>query len=81
MMLKLLRGASAICTSSDLHYTNSSAYSGALSALNFMDSPSTTSATTYKLQFANSQNAASVDVLYGGAGDGYGSIQLLEIGA
>lgn len=46
--------------------------------INYVDSPSTTSATTYKLQFANVTAASFVRICSGGD---VASIQLLEIGA
>ena len=64
MNLKLLRGATDIQTfGSDVGYTNSatSLYIGCVST-QFLDSPATTSATTYKTQFANDVAAAAVRV-------------------
>ena len=64
MNLKLLRGATDIQTFGfDVGYTNSatSLYMGCVST-QFLDSPATTSATTYKTQFANDVAAAAVRV-------------------
>ena len=64
MNLKLLRGATDIQSFGiDVGYTNSasSLYMGCVST-QFLDSPATTSATTYKTQFANDVAAAAVRV-------------------
>ena len=58
-------------------------FAGAYSC-SFLDSPSTTSATTYKTQFANNQSSASpqiyVNALDGNSGeDGTSTITLIEI--
>ena len=50
-----------------------------ISSFEFLDSPATTSATTYKTQFANIQNAASVSVQPENAGRS--TIILMEIAA
>ena len=78
--LKLFRAATMI-----LHLGNIALYTGTAIQLNdtisgsILDSPATTSATTYKTQFANQVAAAEVLVQAGGA---FGStIILLEIGA
>lgn len=46
----------------------------------YLDTPATTSATTYKTQFANTRNGARVDVQYDAAGN-LSTIILMEIGA
>ena len=53
MALQLLRSGSSICYFEDVAaFTNSGAYSAVgASATNYLDSPATTSATTYKVQF------------------------------
>jgi Sec7-like guanine-nucleotide exchange factor len=43
-------------------YTNSSSVFQSTSSLSYLDSPATTSATTYKTQFANNTNASSAIV-------------------
>ena len=48
-------------------------------SIGVLDAPATTSATTYKTQFANVQNVASVDVQ--GASSELSTIVLMEIGA
>ena len=60
--IKLLRDATDIQTfGSNVGYTNSllSLYTGTIST-QFLDTPNTTSATTYKTQFANAVAAAAV---------------------
>ena len=47
-------------------------------AFNYLDSPSTTSATTYKVQFASNANSANV---YVSANNAYSTITLMEIAA
>jgi hypothetical protein len=77
--LDLLRGGSSI-----LQWTTNAGYSSA-SVVNvgtastaYLDSPATTSATTYKLQFANRSATASVEVF---TGNQTGTLILMEIGA
>jgi hypothetical protein len=82
--LILLRGASTIVTAESAGgWTNSTAhnYIGGIS-INYLDSPATTSATTYKTQYKSYGNNARVYVNTGqGATDSTSSITLLEIGA
>jgi hypothetical protein len=80
MNLRLLRGATQISFfGSGTGYTNSTAtnYVGGSSAM-FLDSPATTSATTYKTQFAN-QVASDGVIVQAGAAES--NIVLLEISA
>ena len=78
-----MRGASQILfLDSLIAYTNTAAanYIGAVTA-SYLDSPATTSATTYKTQFA-SDNGASFGINTSGGGLGSSStITLMEIGA
>lgn len=61
--LRLLRGASVIQTyAGGFGYTAVSSEMTFSICLSYIDSPSTTSATTYSTQFANNANAASVQV-------------------
>jgi hypothetical protein len=85
MMLKLLRGATNISQMASL-----GGYTGTTIDLNFgsistavLDEPATTSATTYKTQFASNSNSSRVSVQHGdgGAGGSVSTITLLEIGA
>ena len=78
--LKLLRGATTIATlGSREGWTNTDSYNiiGSISTA-YLDSPATTSATTYKTQFANYANAALAIVQQDGVTS---TITLLEIGA
>jgi hypothetical protein len=76
--LKLFRGATNLTTHENLGLTFSAIYNVGMFAINYLDSPATTSATTYKTQFANRINASSVSVNYAGS---LSSITLMEIGA
>jgi len=81
MVLKLLRGASVITTfGNNVTYTNSS-ISNAIGTVGtmYLDSPATTSATTYKTQFASANNTANVGVQ--GTGGETSIITLMEISA
>jgi hypothetical protein len=62
--VKLLRNSTDICTFAvTVGYTQTSSFNlGFSSTTSYLDSPSTTSSVTYKTQFANGQNAASVRV-------------------
>jgi len=77
--IRLLRGSTTIITARDMLYTNSALR---LQTMNhpivYLDSPSTTSATTYKTQFANPAAAGVVGV---GNGNTVSTIVLIEIGA
>ena len=84
LQLQLLRGASTIIVFEGLGgYTNSSLanVAGSFSTV-FLDSPATTSATTYKTQFRNVANASAVEVQNGGGGLAtVSTICLMEISA
>ncbi len=81
LKFNLLRGATVIGKTDYLFYTNSSLLLSGVWATTILDSPATTSATTYKLQFANGGgNIASVRINYGDPDD-LSAITLLEIGA
>jgi hypothetical protein len=75
---KLLRGATTIADMAQINYTG-----GATPAImtavpiNFVDSPATTSATTYKVQFNSNSNNAQITVQFTGATDS--SIILMEV--
>lgn len=78
--LRLLRGASEIqLLDSGGGYTGTSSdlFFGSISSV-YMDSPATTSAITYKTQFRNNANAASVEIQ---ANSSSSTMTLLEIAA
>ena len=79
LRLKLFRGATEIAyVSNSVGETASNATNGAATVgINYLDSPATTSATTYKTQFASGANIASLRVQDGSS---LSSIVLLEIG-
>ena len=77
---KLLRGATAIVNSQDWTLTEAAEYATACWSINYYDSPATTSATTYKMQFRSRNATAAVQVGFLGA-NSQQSITLLEIGA
>jgi hypothetical protein len=81
LKLQLLRGATSIAEIADYILFNGSAQEviDSSATFNYLDSPSTTSATTYKTQFANPQNVASVSVQFNSVGTSH--IVLMEIGA
>jgi len=74
----LVRGATSIFALNNIGYNNTAVEAYQMFAINYVDSPATTSSTTYTLNFANGANAASVSVNLGG---NESSIVLLEIGA
>jgi hypothetical protein len=76
--LNLLRGATQVYINEFLLYTNSAVQSVALQSFNYLDSPNTTSATTYKTQFKNGANVSRVRVQ---AGAQTSTMILMEIGA
>ena len=79
--LRLMRGATAIWNTTGLHYTNTEQYNGARTPIMYMDSPASTSALTYKVQFANADNSNGVSVCFDGTAGFTHDIHLIEIGA
>ena len=78
---KLLRGATVLMQTGELDgYTNSAAQNdiGSITA-NYLDSPATTSATTYKMQFNSWQNIASTVVQDGSTARS--TMTLMEVAA
>jgi hypothetical protein len=77
--IKTFRGATQIATSGGLFLYNASAiFNQATYSLCFLDSPATTSATTYKTQFMNPQNTAAVRTQPGSA---LSTMILMEVSA
>ena len=83
--LKLLRGATVIQQMGDTNgFTNSSSWTFDSVGSTYLDSPATTSATTYKVQFAQVSPVAGtvyVQEYQSVAGSAESSITLMEIGA
>jgi hypothetical protein len=76
---RIMRGATEIADWVETSLQTTTAINNAaVFGLNYVDSPATTSATTYKLQFANVIAASFVRICSGGD---LATIQLLEIGA
>jgi hypothetical protein len=83
--LKLLRGATDLIRFEDIGtYTGTAVenYVGTISTT-YLDSPSTTSSTTYKTQLANRAAAGTITInsTYGGGLNATSTITLMEIGA
>jgi hypothetical protein len=80
MGIRLVRGATTILSFGDLYgYTNTSAYNGVGTVnCNYLDTPATTSATTYKTEFRSESNISFVRVQ---AQNVTSQIILMEIGA
>jgi hypothetical protein len=78
--LRLLNGSTVLSTFAKLvGYTGTNGYNVGFSiGVNYLDFPATTSAVTYKTQFANDANAASVEVNANGA---ISYMTLMEIAA
>lgn len=79
--LRLMRGATQLAFFGDTIGYNAStveARVGTGATASYLDSPATTSATTYKFQFRSSQNTASVFIQ---GGNSTSNITVLEIGA
>jgi hypothetical protein len=77
IQLKLMRTSTTIADTYALYTATALTQEGCVS-LSKLDSPSTTSATTYKTQFNNPQNTSGVKVQNN---DGRSTIILMEIGA
>ncbi len=78
LQINLKRGATTIASSNNHLYTNSGLIQTGYQGFCFLDSPSTTSATTYKTTFNSESNTAVVQVQ---TSSSQSSIVLLEIGA
>lgn len=66
--LRLVRGSTTIITfAGGASYTQSSATNTTGASCTYLDSPATTSSTTYKVQFNSANNTASVQFNSGGA--------------
>ena len=78
---RLLRGATAILDPITTYqgYTNTAVNNTTSISTNYLDSPATTSATTYKTQFANRTASAAVYVNFNGVATS--TMILMEIGA
>ena len=76
--MRIVRGATTILDSTFILYTGSTLNFYSIASFVYLDSPSTTSATTYKTQFKNYNNGASVSVQQN---SNPSFITLLEIGA
>jgi len=77
--IRFLRGATTLDTWGANFYTNSTLMQTGPMCFNYMDSPATTSATTYKVQFANGfVSAASVQIQNSNS---YGLLMVQEISA
>ena len=80
LTLSILRGATniqTVATVAGFTFTNTQLVFGVSGAV--LDSPATTSATTYKTQFASSFGGATLSVQFGSAGTS--SIVLMEVSA
>jgi hypothetical protein len=82
MQLRLVRGSTTVLTFAGALGTlgGSTERRDVATATTYLDSPATTSATTYKTQFASRTNSATTQVQVTGADD-TSTITLLEIGA
>lgn len=77
VQVNLLRGSTDLMNSGDLlAYTSTAIFNIVSLSLTYLDSPSTTSATTYKTQFKNPNNTATARAQYGG---GTSTITLMEV--
>jgi len=83
--LKVLRGATVIQSLGDANgFTNGSSWTFQSVGSTYLDSPATTSATTYKVQFAQVSPVAGtvyVQEYQNTVGSAESSITLMEIGA
>ena len=80
LSIKLLRGSTSLITSEFIGgYTNSTAPNAfGSSSAEYLDSPATTSATTYKTQFSSTQNLSVTIVQWNGSTS---TMTLMEIAA
>ena len=82
-MMRLLRNGSSILVINDILGLNGSTASnrGQDASTSYLDSPATTSAVTYKTQFASYANIAAAYVQDAGSGTATSTITLMEIAA
>lgn len=78
IQVQINRGATNILISENVTYNNTAVENWSPWSAVYLDSPSTTSSTTYDITFANAQNVASASAQ---AANSRGSIVLMEIGA
>jgi hypothetical protein len=79
---KLVRTSTTIATLSNVAYNGAtSGIDIGTTSINYLDSPATTSATVYKVQFASEANSSRVVVCRSGGQANQASITLMEIGA
>jgi hypothetical protein len=79
IQMRLMRGATAITETGQLMcYTGTAIINIISQTFNYLDSPATTSATTYTTEFMNPHNVAAARAQYGG---GSGIMILMEISA
>jgi hypothetical protein len=77
---RLFRDATRIQSTQDALYTGTALIQNGTWSCIYLDSPATTSATTYKLQFANINASATVAIVPN-SNDAQGNMTLMEIGA
>ena len=79
VLLNIVRNATQIIVfSAGILYTGTAVYLNGMASVCYLDSPATTSATTYKIQFRNSANQAYVHAMESGS---TGTITVMEIAA
>lgn len=80
---QLVRGSTVISYIDDVAgYTGSTTITGSTVSFNYLDSPSTTSSTTYKVQFGTDSNGRTVSINNYASGPGsVSAITLMEISA
>ena len=82
LALRLVRGSTTILNIDGLlAYTGTAIYISSAASTTYVDSPATTTATTYKIQFANLANVASVFInnYYNNPSETNSTITLMEI--
>jgi len=83
--LRVICGTSTIVIKIDglIPYTGSAVFASATASTSYLDSPATTSAITYKLQFINmlATGTVYVNTYSGNAGDSVSTLTLMEIAA
>ena len=78
LMLKIVRGSTDVYNAGEVNYTNSAVLLLNSATLIYLDSPSTTSSTTYKVAARNVRNGSTVGYCWQAVNS---SLTLLEISA
>jgi len=76
---QIVRGSTSILVFEDVALSSNTVQASGCMGASYLDSPSTTSSTTYKIQFSVPNSGGSVNINYNGNFTCYSTLTLLEI--